>query len=128
MYSWYSNPDLPQSVNGKIINIIDNTIYVELELQGKKLRRYIPTIAYYLETGWQYDPVKCVYRHYNGTERKIQKEENLIFRLIRDSNPYPRVMPVIDFLLYNPEVRDKENGENLQAISMIEDINLPYLP
>lgn len=128
MYSWYSKPDLPQSVNGKIINILDNTFYVELELQGKKLRRYIPTVAYYLEIGWIYDPVKCVYRHYNGTERKIQKEENLIFRLIRDSNPYPRVMPVIDFLLYNPEIRDKENGENLQAISMIEDINLPYLP
>jgi hypothetical protein len=122
LYGLFSKEDLPDQIMSKIVTLENNAICVEFILGDKKKRRYIPALPYYLETNWEYDPLKCYYKHSNGTKRNVNIGEYLVLKVIRDRNPYPRVMLVPAFLLA------LQGGGLFRSLHIEENQSLPYLP
>jgi ribonuclease BN (tRNA processing enzyme) len=121
LYGLFANEELPENIRAKIINIEGDSLCVEINLLNRTRHRYIPSIPYYLETNWQFDPVKCYYKHISGTKKYIKMGGDLTLRILRDRNPYPRIMLVPVFLLVQQEAKSAFR-------SLVENVCLPGLP
>lgn len=112
MYMLYSKDTLSSiKVDVKRIDLSNMCVWVD---EWKKYV-YISYVPYFLDNNWNYavqmkDRKVCVV--YVNVEKErfiINEDDELIIRVIKESDPYPRVMLIPDFLLV--ETQDQEIEE-----------------
>ena len=117
----YFNTEMPEYIDAEIIIKEQNTICIKFSIYNIDKYLYIPMLPYYMETFWHIND-KCQYQH-NITKKiyDINIGQNIRFKVIKDMNPYPRVMFVPDFLF------PKKNDENsiIKVIEVIENDEFP---
>ena len=116
----YFNTEIPKYVAAEIIIKEQSTICIKFRIYNIDKYLYIPMLPYYMKTFWHIND-KYQYQHnINNQIYDIKPGQNICFKVIKDMNPYPRVMFVPDFLF--PE---KDNNNIIKNIEIIEDDDFP---
>lgn len=101
MYQCFHNDTLPKYTDSKVINFDDSSICLWVPVLKKHI--YVSHIPWFVKNNWistyiEYSPQLC-YEHTCGRTFKIEKNMELRVKIMKDANPYPRVMLVPEFLL-----------------------------